>query len=138
MPLLARSFIKAGFVYLLVALVVNVLAAAQVFGLPPALVALSPVYTHLLMLGWVTQIIMGVAYWMFPKQSKATPRGSPVAGWWTFALLNAGLILRAVGEPLRVWLPDAPVGGLLALSALLQVAAAWLFIANTWARVKER
>jgi hypothetical protein len=138
MPLLARSFIKAGFVYLLAALVVNGLAAGQAFGLPPALAALSPVYTHLLMLGWVTQIIMGVAYWMFPKQSKATPRGSPALGWWTFALLNAGLIMRAVGEPLRVWLPEAPAGGLLALSALVHVAAAWLFIANTWARVKER
>jgi hypothetical protein len=34
-----------------------------------------PVYLHLFMIGWVTQMIFGVAYWMFPRVSKENPRG---------------------------------------------------------------
>jgi len=28
---------------------------------------LFPVYIHLLVFGWLTQLIFGVIYWMFPK-----------------------------------------------------------------------
>lgn len=139
MPLLARTYIKAGLVHLAVALVFSVLVAAQpVLQLSPMVAVLRPVFLHLLIVGWVTQLIIGVAYWMFPKQSKEQPRGSTRLGWIVFALLNLGLILRAVAEPLFALQPGSRFGVLLAVSAVLQVAAGWLFIANTWGRVKER
>ncbi|MCZ7546968.1 MAG: cbb3-type cytochrome c oxidase subunit I [Anaerolineae bacterium] len=93
---------------------------------------------HLLTVGWLTQLIIGVAYWMFPKYSKARPRGSERLGWATYALLNLGLALRAAGEPLMAAQPGANAGWLLAASAVLQMLAAWAFVANTWARVKSR
>ncbi|MBE2272255.1 MAG: hypothetical protein IAE80_28730 [Anaerolinea sp.] len=136
MPLLARAYIKAGLLHFAAALVLGVLVAAQPqFQLSPAL---RPVYLHLLIVGWITQLIIGVAYWMFPKRSKDQPRGSIRLGWIVFALLNLGLILRAVGEPLHALQPGSFSGALLAVSAVLQVTAGWLFIANTWGRVKER
>ena len=139
MPLLARTYIKAGLVHFAVALVLGVLVAAQpVFQWSPSVVVLRPVFLHLLIVGWVTQLIIGVAYWMFPKQSKEQPRGSTRLGWVVFALLNVGLILRAVGEPLFALQAGSFTGVLLAVSAVFQVLAGWLFIANTWGRVKER
>jgi cbb3-type cytochrome oxidase subunit 1 len=136
MPRVARWFIKAGLVYLVLGLVAGVLIQARsVVELPGWLATLRPVYIHLLVVGWITQLIVGVGYWMFPKFSKEHPRGSERLAWATFALLNAGLVLRVIAEPRAV---DADLGWLLALSAVLQVSAGWLFVINTWPRVKER
>jgi len=52
------------------------LALGQVVALPPALGALQPLYFHLLMAGWVTQLIFGVVAWMFPQYSSEQPRGN--------------------------------------------------------------
>lgn len=139
MPLLSRTFIKAGLIYFVVGLMAGVLYFARsTFNLPANLSALYPVYIHLLMVGWVMQLILGVVYWMFPKYSKERPRGSETLGWVVFWLLNAGLILRAVGEPLIALKPEWTLGWTLAVSAILQLLAAWGFVVNTWGRVKER
>ena len=92
---------------------------------------LTPVYIHLLVVGWITGMIFGVAYWMFPKFSKEQPRGVDGLAIATFALLHVGLLLRVVAEP-----PQA--GGLLVLSAASQWLAGVGFIVNTWPRVKQR
>jgi hypothetical protein len=139
MPPLARWHIKAGLVYLAGALTIGVLLAAQpVFALPGTLHSLRPVFLHLLIVGWLTQLVFGVAYWMFPKASKEQPRGSERMGWLTFGLLNAGLLLRAVAEPWFALNPRPQIGAGLAIAAVAQMVAGWLFIANTWTRVKER
>ena len=110
----------------------------SIFSLPSTVSVLYPVYIHLLTVGWLTQLIMGVIYWMFPKYSKDQPRGSADLGWAVFGLLNVGLILRAVGEPINALRPDLNLGWILAFSAIFQLIAGWLFIVNTWGRVKER
>ena len=139
MPPLARWYIRTALVYLVAALLVGVaLMLGPLLRLPPAISALQPVYFHLLMVGWVTQLIFGVVFWMFPKQSSEQPRGSQRLGWATYWLLNIGLLLRAVGEPLVAVQPGSGAGWLLAASAVLQLLAGWAFVVNTWGRVKER
>ena len=90
------------------------------------------------MVGWVTQIIIGVAYWMFPKFTKETPRGSEALAWITYALMNSGLLLRTVAEPANAVQTWVGWGWLVALSALLQWLGGCAFVVNTWPRVKER
>jgi hypothetical protein len=53
-------------------------------------------------------------------------------------LLNAGLILRAIGEPAIVLLPEAGLGWTLAIASTCLLLAGWGFIFNTWGRIKER
>jgi hypothetical protein len=53
--------------------------------------------------------------------------------WGTYLLLNAGLFLRMVSEPL---LPLPPARVTLGLSALLQVAGVLLFVRGIWGRVR--
>ncbi len=139
MPSLTRWFIKASLAYFVTALLVGLaLMARAVLDLPPFIAAWSPVYFHLFMVGWISQLIFGIAYWMFPKYSKERPRGSEQLALATFVLLNAGLLLRGVAEPLRALRPEATWGWLLALSAVLQWLAGLGFVANTWGRVKEK
>jgi hypothetical protein len=122
--------------YLVVALAIG--AALALPSPPPVLAALGPVYFHLFMVGWVTQLIMGVVYWMFPKRSPERPRGSPALAWSVLVLLNSGLLLRAIAEPSLALHPERLWGWALAVSAVLQWLAALAFVANTWGRVRER
>jgi hypothetical protein len=124
-------------VYFLTALMAGVLLRlpAAVAGVP-ALAVFGPTYLHLLVVGWLTQVIFGVAYWMFPRYSAERPRGSDRLGWTALVLLNAGLLLRVVGEPYHTL--GRGGGGLLVAAAALQLLAGWGFVLNTWPRVRER
>ena len=139
MPTLTRWFVKSALVFFVAALFIGLAQSAGSFwGGAPLLSALGPVYFHLFMVGWITQLIFGVVFWMFPKYSPERPRGSERLGWGVFFLINAGLVLRAIGEPLNSLSPGTIWGWLLVVSAILQWLAGLGFVANTWARVKER
>lgn len=139
MPLLTRWFIKSALVYLAAALLLALgLALTPLVELPRFFTTLSPVYFHLFMVGWVTQMIFGVIYWMFPIITRKRPRGNETAAWSSFVLLNGGLLLRVVAEPLNSVQPNSIWGWLLVASALLQWVAAVLFVSIAWQRVKPK
>ncbi len=135
MPVLIRSFLKAALVYLILA-VFSGLALALPIRSP--LISLFPVYIHTLVFGWLTQLIFGVATWMFPKYSTAQPRGREWLSWTAFVCLNLGLALRVVFEPLHSIRPSTFSAWALLVSAVLQWAAGLTFVANMWSRIKER
>lgn len=136
MPTLTRWFIRSALVCLVAALLLAVLMQWPPAASRPWLRVVWPTYLHLLVVGWLTQLIFGVAYWLFPRYSAESPRGSERLGRASFLLLNLGLLLRVAGEP---WValggPGAP---LLVGSAAAQLLGGWAFVANTWPRVRER
>ena len=136
MPTLTRWFVKAAMLYLVAALLLSIAMQSPLRARSAFLGVVWPTYLHLLVLGWLTQIIFGVAFWLFPKHSAAHPRGSDLLGWTSFWLLNLGLILRAVAEPREAL--GGETGALLILAAAAQLAAGWAFVLNTWPRVRER
>ena len=139
MPRLTRYFIKTALVYLAVALALGLLLALRsTVDLPAELLALTPVYFHLFMVGWVMQLIFGMLFWMLPKYSRERPRGPERLAWAAYVLINTGLILRVIGEPLVAVRSDLGAGWLLVLSALLQLIGGWAFIVAVWPRVKAR
>lgn len=95
MQLLTRTFIKTALVYFVLALLLDILLSLHVSN------SLFPVYIHWLVFGWLTQLVFGVVYWMFPKYSNQLPRGLEGLSWITYGALNIGLILRAIAEPLQ-------------------------------------
>jgi cbb3-type cytochrome oxidase subunit 1 len=139
MPPITRLFIKTSLLYLVAALGAGLLLALRPLAPLPGFVAgLTPVYFHLFMVGWVMQIIVGVAYWMFPKWSKLRPRGYDSLAMSTFWLLNSGLLLRVVAEPAQLVSPWSGWGWLIVLAATLQWLAGLTFVVNTWPRIKEK
>lgn len=139
MPPLTRWYIRLAFTYLVASLLLGTAAAArQPFGLPVLIAAFGPVAVHLFVVGWITQMIFGVAYWMFPRRSAEMPRGDPAPAVAALALLNAGLLLRVVAEPWHSVRPSPGAAALLVLSALAQWLAGVTFVIQMWPRVKER
>jgi hypothetical protein len=134
MPPITRYFVKASFVALALALIAGVWAQIPGAAIP----GLHSVYTHLLTYGWLTQLIFGVALWMFPVFNKQLPRGPIWLGWFCFATLNIGLYLRVGFEPLHIRLDNPFTAWMLVLAAVLQWLAGAAFVALTWTRVRER
>lgn len=138
MPPLTRWFIKTSFVCLALALLAGVLLGIQSLAGITALGGIFPIYIHLLVFGWLSQLIFGVVFWMFPKFTIERPRGSETLGWWTYGLLNSGMLLRLIGEPIHAVSPGTVTGWTLVAAAILQLAAGTTFVINSWPRVKEK
>jgi hypothetical protein len=140
MPPLARTYIKVSFVYFVVAFVLGAMVMLDrwlVFSRWLRLVYVSQL--HLLMVGWITQLAIGVAYWMFPrflKEQDPRGRGSDRLAWFVFVTLNAGLVLRLVFEPFYLMGPQSWLAALLALSGVLQAVSAIGFGVLIWGRVR--
>ena len=139
MPFITRLFVKTALLFLVAALACGLaVAVAPFFPSIRTLGALRPVYFHLFMVGWVTELIAGVGYWMFPRLSRDNPRGSELLAWATYLLLNAGLLLRVVAEPAHNLSAEPIWGALLAASATLQWLGGLAFVSNTWPRIKQK
>jgi heme/copper-type cytochrome/quinol oxidase subunit 1 len=135
MPQITRVFVKSALLYLVLGLLMGLLSALPRSFLP---VGVGPVTIHLLTIGWLTQLIAGVAYWMFPKQSRERPRGHDGLMWAAYGLFNVGLILRAVVEPIVTVDGRFLWGWLLVVAACCLWLAGVMLVVNLWPRVKER
>jgi hypothetical protein len=140
MPPLARNYIKAAFVYFIVAFVLGALMMLDRWlGFSRWLKVVYFSQLHLLMVGWITQLAIGVAYWMFPrlrKEQDPRPRGSDTLGWFVLVALNAGLLLRFLLEPFYLMGAQPWLAATMALSGILQAAAAVAFGLLIWARIR--
>ena len=139
MPPLTRWLIRTALVCFVTGLLLGVAMQARAAREAlPLLAAAWPAYVHLLTVGWVTQLIMGVAFWLFPRTDRSQPAPPAWLGWAGYVLLNGGLLMRLAAEPAAMLDPATGLRGLLPLSALLQLAAACCFALLLWPRVRER
>lgn len=135
MPPLSRWLVKSGLCCLALALIIEALLARPhglLTALPDSALHLGAI--HLLTVGWLLQLITGVAFWMFPRHPTQPPRGNVRLGWAGFGLLNAGLLLRLIGEPWQLGF-GGPAWPML-LSAGFQFAAIGLIVLLLWPRIR--
>lgn len=140
MPAIARSYVKTAFVYFVAAFLLGALMALDSWlGFSRWLRVVYLSQLHLLVVGWITQLAIGVAYWIFPrfrKEQAVPPRGSDALAWGVLVCLNVGLLLRFFLEPFHLMRPQPWLAFLLALSGVLQAAAAVGFGLLVWGRVR--
>jgi hypothetical protein len=103
-----------------------------------ALPAIMPLFWHMLMVGWITQIIFGVSIWMFPGRNREEGFKAQKWGWLTFLFLNAGLVLRIISEPLVSTSASEIWKLLLVGSALLQFVAGVTYLIEMWPRIMSK
>lgn len=136
MPTPARWLIKTALLHLVLALTLALVRAGQTAGLVPGVAStLWLPQLHLLTVGWLTQLIFGVAFWLFPSPEPGTQPSSHLV-WVAYGALNLGLVLRLVCEPRG--LPEGLRGWGLVASAALQWAASLLFVGHFWCRVRTK
>ena len=128
MPTLTRWFLRAALVNLVAGLALGIWLAIS----PDAMAgSWRLIYVHLVVMGWATQMIFGVAYWMFPRKQPLDLSQFDWLGWTCFATTNLGLVVRAIAEPYGM-----RTGMMVA--ALLQLAAVLAFTIQIWPRIAAK
>ena len=136
MPPVTRWFIKAGLIWFILGLLIAFVAELP-FAETGSL--LLPVYWHMIVIGWITQVIMGVSIWMFPRKKRDRKKEQSWLAVGAFYLLNGGLMVRFLSEPfLPVFTESSLLSATVVVSALLQVAAVVLYIGEIWPRVQPK
>lgn len=109
--------------------------AAKAGGAPSTGPWVFPLHVELMLYGWTLQLVFGVAHWILPRLP-GRERDEGVGFVWSAALaLNIGIVCiaaAALAGPHRL----ALAGSLEAAGRVLEAAAATLFAAHAWRRVR--
>src|SRR5712691_5087425 len=134
---LVRRYIKTSFVFLLSGLLLGTYIVVAQFLLdayPPR--PLITAHAHLLLVGFMLMMVMGVATWMFPRPAREDSRYRPELAEAVYWLMTAATAIRA-GAEIAVALTGAlGLRWLIAVGGLGQLAGATLFVLNMWWRVR--
>jgi len=120
-----KAFLKTSLAWFSLAI-----AVALAMALVPSLVIYRTAHFHLALLGFVTQMIYGVALHVIPRffgQPLVHPRLAELQFWTAqggLVLLVTGFVLRALGAP------SGPV--FLAAGGILTAVGAGCFVVNLW------
>lgn len=123
MSRLTILFIKSSLIYFAIA----VLVGLDITFMPGHLGSMMPVHAHLMLLGWITMMIYGVAYHILPRFS-ASPLYSDKMANVQFYLAHIGLIGMAVSFAMRSYV-DAG-GMLLIVFSIIEAISIILFVFN--------
>lgn len=131
MPRLSRWAIRASLLYLALGFTLGALLLYNK-GLPlnPWLWSLLPAHIEFTLLGWTTQLALGVGFWILPRFARGPRRGNVRAAWAAFGLLNLGVWLVGLASPLGL------SGVVPLLGRLAEAGAALAFGVHAWGRVK--
>lgn len=132
MPLLTRTYLKTSLVYFFLALVLALLlASGQVANLPESIAVLRPIYLHLFVVGWISQIIFGMMYWMLPRfGGDRSKRGKDAWAWVAIIALNLGVVSVMVAP--FTWFAHQ----LTLFGRFVEAMAALIFVIYAWPRIK--
>ena len=137
MPLLVRRYIKTSFAFLVVGLLLGGYLTVGEFLLgayPPRLAITA--HVHLLLVGFMLMMVMGVATWMFPRPAKEDTGYRPELAEAVYWVMTLSTALRAAAEVAAGWSSAPLLRVLVALGSLGQLLGAALFVVNMWTRVR--
>lgn len=86
-------------------------------------------HIELMLLGWVMQLAMGVAFWILPRMTKGDKYGREWLAWLAYILLNIGILEVVIGH----WVGS----DVLSLTGrMAELAAAICFAIQIFPRIK--
>lgn len=129
MPKLSVWFIRAALICLCLGFTVGgLLLWNKGMSLHPMLWLLLPAHMEFLLVGWMVQLALGVAFWILPRWQSS--RGDTRPAWLALFLLNAGVLLVACAPFVNAF------GWLQPTGRLLEAVAVASFAIHAWPRVK--
>jgi len=135
LPPLARWFIRASLAYLLAGFTLGatILALKATGQHGMAIRGLVP-HVELLLIGWMVQLTMGVAFWILPRLGGGV-RGGAAPAWLAFVLLNVGVLL-VVFASVETLASAQTMSGARIVGRAAEAAAALAFAVHAWRRIR--
>ena len=137
MPPLVRRYVKTSFVFLVAGLLLGGSITVSEFvwaRYPPRLFVTA--HVHLLLVGFMLMIVMGVATWMFPRPARDDARYRPALAEAVYWVMTVSTALRAVAELTAPFTSARVPRLIIAAAGLGQLAGTLLFVVTMWRRVR--
>ncbi len=136
MPRLSQLMVRTALVWLIIGFGMGGLALWNK-GLPFSswVWTLRLAHVHALLIGWMVQLAFGVAFWIFPRLDASNNRGDESLVWLCYFVLNLGVALATLHDPLVGLVGPGGVWLLPVLAAGMYLLAMASFAAHAWPRV---
>jgi len=130
MPRLSVYFVRSSLIYLILGFTFGgLLLANKGVMLSPYIWALLPVHIEFAFIGWMAQLVIGIAFWILPRFSSNSPRGNERWSWGTFILLNVGILCVVLQSLFGLrWFSF--------IGRVFEALALVAFVIGNWKRVK--
>lgn len=133
MPRLSQYFVRSALLCLALSLTVGgFILAAKGGAVTPIVWEWLPAHIALALNGWLIQLALGVAYWIFPRILGAN-RGRPQWAWASFSVFQVGTVLVIISLLQPWW---AAAYQLLAVGVILHAISIGLFAVHAFPRVR--
>jgi cbb3-type cytochrome oxidase subunit 1 len=93
-------------------------------------------HVHLLLVGFMLMVVMGVATWMFPRPARDDARYRPELAMGVYWVMTISTALRAAAEMTAPFTSTVAPRLLIAVGGIGQLVGALLFVVNMWPRVR--
>jgi heme/copper-type cytochrome/quinol oxidase subunit 1 len=132
-----RRFIKTAIGFLALGLGIGLwlLVRREMSGQHPSAYETSA-HTHALLVGFVLEMILGVALWLFPRPDRADTRYRPALVGLAYWALTLGTLARVVAELLRPHSAFVALRWAIIAGGVAQVTAVLLFFYTMWSRIR--
>ena len=126
-----KAFIKSSVTWLVIGAAIGIAMAVH-----PAWTVYRPAHAHVMLLGFVTMMISGVAYHVVPRLS-ARPLFSPRLAMWHVWIANIGLLIMIAGFGTR---PANATAGttILGVGGLISGLGTLLFAIQIWLTLERK
>ena len=133
-----RYFIKTSLTFLFVGLLTGIYMSVNRYvlfqGNHPSLIT---AHTHLILVGAIMMMIMGVALWFFPKAAQQDKRYKPSLILFTYWLMTTATASRFIFQVLHSFFYSEFLSYMITLTSVLQVIAFGLFFYSMWGRIRS-
>ena len=131
MPRVSVWLVRASLLHLLSGAILGASYLAwRAAGWLPYAATHRPVHVEQMLVGWLVQLVIGVAWWILPRPEAGVSRRAAALIWLVFVLLNTGVLLVALAATV---MPDVLLPG----GRVAETAAVALFAALAWNRQRS-
>lgn len=137
MHILVRLYLRTAFVFLALGLVGGLWIEFQLVTGGVISHGMIVAHVHLLLVGFLLLMILGTAFWLFPRSGRGRPIGPyPNLVGFAYALLTLGTLARAATEFFDLQLTGQIWAYVRLAASTSQVAGVVIGIVALWGRVR--
>ncbi|MBI5403402.1 MAG: hypothetical protein HY959_08355 [Ignavibacteriae bacterium] len=132
-----RYFVKTSLAFLIIGILSGffMMISRRIFNLGYGPRMLSA-HTHIVLVGFMLMLIMGIAVWFFPKADKADTRYSPKRIMVVYWLMLSGTVLRFIFEVTDAYITIAFLNFVIVAASSLQITAVIIYAYTMWGRIR--
>ncbi len=132
-----RYFIKTSIIFLIVGILSGLyLIISKYYFVQGYNTEIISAHTHIVLVGSVIMMIMGVALWFFPRAEKTDKRYNPDLIRFVFWLMAISTAIRFVAQVINSFLFAGWLNLTVTVASALQVTSIILFFYSIWGRIR--